>query len=79
MRLRSTQIQIQNLCYYLNNDQTRLSQFYHITTLSSNLFPEEDNLYRAVFSFLEELSTIALIVKGFSVVQPYTPGSRGAS
>ena len=29
MRLHSTQIQIQNFCYYLNNDQAILSQFYH--------------------------------------------------
>ena len=29
MRLRPTQIQIQNVCYYLNNDQGILSQFYH--------------------------------------------------
>ena len=29
MRLRSTQIRIQFFCYYLNNDQAILSQFYH--------------------------------------------------
>ena len=29
MRLRSTQIRIQNFCFYLNNDQAILSQFYH--------------------------------------------------
>ena len=29
MRLRSTQIRIQILCYFLNNDQAILSQFYH--------------------------------------------------
>ena len=29
MRLRSTQIRIQNFYFYLNNDQAILSQFYH--------------------------------------------------
>ena len=29
MRLRSIQIRIQTFCYYLNNDQAILSQFYH--------------------------------------------------
>ena len=41
-----------------------------MTTLTRNKFPEEGNLYRAGFCFLEGLSTITSFVEGFSVVQP---------
>ena len=54
-----------------DNDQAILSQFYH-NTLTSNYFPEEGNLYRAVlFCFFLELSTITSIVEAFSVVWPH--------